>query len=45
MRVGATYRGVWLQPVLGRSTFTRDQIKKAVETAIAKNSNRFARQS
>jgi hypothetical protein len=33
------YRGVRLQTVSERSSFTRDQIRKAVEAAIAKNAH------
>lgn len=40
----ATYRGVMIQPSAGSSRFTRDQIKKAVETAIAKHAGEFARE-
>lgn len=38
----ALYRGVRIQPVGGQSNFSRDQIRKAVETAIAKNANALA---
>jgi hypothetical protein len=34
-----TYRGVRIQAVSDRSNFTRDQIRKAVEAAIAKNAH------
>ncbi|MEA2744861.1 MAG: hypothetical protein QOF90_3192 [Acetobacteraceae bacterium] len=40
---GEMYRGIRLQPFSGRSQFTRDQIKQAVEAAIAKNAQALAR--
>ena len=37
-----TYRGIRLQPMSGPSRFTREQIEKAVEKAIAKHAHEFA---
>ena len=39
---GSTYRGVRVQVTDGRSRFTLDQIKRAVETAVVKNANALA---
>lgn len=36
------YRGVRIQPIEGVSNFTRDEIRKAVETAIAKHAHALA---
>jgi hypothetical protein len=41
-KVGSTYRGVRVQVTDGRSRFTLDQIKRAVETAVVKNANALA---
>jgi hypothetical protein len=41
-KVGLTYRGVRVQERDGRSRFTLDQIKRAVETAVVKNANALA---
>jgi hypothetical protein len=41
-KVGSTYRGVRLQATDGRSRFTLDQIKKAVESALLKNADALA---
>jgi hypothetical protein len=41
-KVGSTYRGVRLQATYGRSRFTLDQIKKAVEAALVKNADALA---
>ena len=41
-KVGSTYRGVHLQATGGRSRFTLDQIKNAVEAAVVKNANALA---
>jgi hypothetical protein len=38
----ATYRGIVIQPTPGPTRFTREQLKKAVETAIAKNADFLA---
>jgi hypothetical protein len=40
---GSTYRGVRVQATNGRSRFTVDQIKQAVEAALARNANALAR--
>jgi hypothetical protein len=40
--LGSTYRGVRVQVTEGRSRFTLDQIKRAVETAVVKNANALA---
>jgi hypothetical protein len=37
-----TYRGVKLQVTTGRTRFSLAQIKKAVETAVAKNADALA---
>lgn len=37
-----TYRGVKLQVTAGRTRFSLAQIKKAVETAVAKNTDALA---
>jgi hypothetical protein len=42
VKSGATYRGVRLQPTYGQSQFTRDEIIRAVEAAIAENPDVFA---
>ena len=39
---GATYRGVRLQKTEGRSRFTPEQIKHAVEAAVSKNADALA---
>ena len=38
----ATYRGVRLQETKGRSRFTPEQIKHAVEAAVSKNADALA---
>ena len=42
-KAGSTYRGVCVQATHGRSRFTLDQIKQAVEAAVKKNANALAR--
>ena len=41
-KIGSTYRGVPVQATDGRSRFTLDQIRQAVETAVMKNANALA---
>ena len=43
--VTETYRGVQVQTISGRSKFTRDQIREAVDAAIAKNAHAFTSKS
>jgi hypothetical protein len=38
----ATYRGIVIQPTPGPTRFTREQLKNAVEKAIAKNADFLA---
>ena len=38
-KLGSTYRGVRLQATDGRSRFTLDQIKQAVEAALVKHAD------
>ncbi len=45
MKAGATYRGVKVQATRGRTRFTLDQIKKAVEAAVVKNADALARKA
>lgn len=40
-KAGATYRGVQIQPTPGRSRFSAEQIRKAVQEAIEKNPDAF----
>lgn len=44
-KTGLTYRGVRLQVTGGRSRFTLDQIKQAVEAAVVKNADALARRT
>ena len=44
-KVGAIYRGVRLQPMGGRSRFSIDQIRRAVEAAVEKNADALARET
>jgi len=41
-KAAVTYRGIVLQPTPEPKRFTREQLKKAVEAAIAKNADFFA---
>jgi hypothetical protein len=45
VKAGATYRGVKVQATRGRTRFTLDQIKKAVEAAVVKNADALARKA
>jgi hypothetical protein len=40
---GAIYRGVRIQPTGGRTRFSIDQIRQAVEAAVEKNADALAR--
>jgi hypothetical protein len=40
-RAGGTYRGVRLQDTGGETRFTLDEIRRAVEAAVAKNADAF----
>jgi len=44
-KIRPTYRGVRLQAIGGRSRFTLDQIKQAVEAAVVKNADALARKT
>jgi hypothetical protein len=44
-KVGSIYRGVRLQATYGRSRFTLDQIKKAVDAALVKHADALADRS
>ena len=41
-KAGPTYRGVILQPTIGPTRFTREQLEKAVDAAFAKNADVIA---
>lgn len=41
-KAGSLYRGVRLQPTNGRSRFTLDRIKQAVEAAVVKHADALA---
>jgi hypothetical protein len=41
-KAGRLYRGVKLQPTSGRTRFSLDQIRKAVEAAVVKNADALA---
>ena len=45
VKTGATYRGVRVQVTPGRTRFTLEQIKKAVEAAVVKNADALARKA
>ena len=45
VKTGATYRGVKVQATPGRTRFTLEQIKKAVEAAVVKNADALARKA
>jgi hypothetical protein len=42
VKVGAIYRGVRLQRTGGRTRFSIDQIRRAVEAAVEKNADALA---
>lgn len=42
VKAGALYRGVRLQPTGGRTRFSIDQIRRAVEAAVEKNADALA---
>jgi hypothetical protein len=43
VRAGGTYRGVRLQDTGGETRFTLEQIRRAVEAAVAKNADAIGR--